>query len=288
MFGYVKVYREELLVREDEAYKSVYCSLCKRLGKEYSFLTRFILSYDCTFYAMFLLSVSGSCTGFTRGRCCCNPAKKCSFCTGGEESLNKAAALSVLLAFYKLEDDIEDEKSFKRLFCKCVRPFFSHWRKKAAHKYPGLDQAAFAMLCGQKEAEADPVCCLDKAADPTAQMMAEVLAEDAADDVQKRIFSQLGYQLGRWIYLIDAADDLCEDEKNGSFNPFLVLQKEERNRENMQMILSRCLAQMFDAYNLLDLQDFKGILDNIILKGLPVMQEKVLNGMEGVKNEGPL
>lgn len=283
MFGYVKVYREELLVREDEAYKSVYCGLCRRLGKEYSFLSRFILSYDCTFYAVFLMSAAGSCTGFSKGRCCCNPLKRCSFCTGGEASLSKAAALSVLLAFYKLEDDIADEKFFKRFLCKCVRPFFSHWRKKAAQNYPGLDQAASDMLRRQKEAEADPACCLDKAADPTAHMMARILAEDAADDMQKRIFFQLGYQLGRWIYLIDATDDLCEDEKDGGFNPFLMLPKEERNPQNIQVILSRCLAQMFDAYNLLDIQDFKGILDNIILKGLPVMQEKVLSGMEGVK-----
>ena len=49
MFGYVTIYKDELLVREFNEYKSVYCGLCRTLGTEYSKLSRFILSYDCTF-----------------------------------------------------------------------------------------------------------------------------------------------------------------------------------------------------------------------------------------------
>ncbi|MCH5300898.1 MAG: hypothetical protein J1E56_06215, partial [Ruminococcus sp.] len=114
MFGYIKIHKEELLVREYEAYKSVYCGLCKRMGKEYSFLSRFILSYDSTFYAMFLMSQNYKCTGFERKRCACNPLKKCTFCKGGEEALSKASALSVILAYYKLVDDINDSGILKQ------------------------------------------------------------------------------------------------------------------------------------------------------------------------------
>ena len=40
MFGYLQVRKSELLVREWEAYKAVYCGLCKQMGKDYPFLTR--------------------------------------------------------------------------------------------------------------------------------------------------------------------------------------------------------------------------------------------------------
>ena len=54
MFGYLQIQKSELLVREYEAYKAVYCGLCRQMGKDYSVFTRFTLSYDCTFYAMLL------------------------------------------------------------------------------------------------------------------------------------------------------------------------------------------------------------------------------------------
>ena len=64
MFGYLQVDKAELKVREWEAYKSVYCGLCRQMGRDYSFLSRLALSYDCTYYAMLLMSVHRSCTGF--------------------------------------------------------------------------------------------------------------------------------------------------------------------------------------------------------------------------------
>lgn len=285
MFGYIKIHKEELLVREYEAYKSVYCGLCKRMGKEYSFLSRFILSYDSTFYAMFLMSQNYKCTGFERKRCTCNPLKKCTFCKGGEEALSKASALSVMLAYYKLIDDINDSEFLKRTLIKVIKHVFSHWRKKAAKKYPQIDIFAKEMVYSQFDAEKDKDCCLDMAAEPTARLLSNLLSIETEDKSLKIVYEQFGYHIGRWIYLIDAVDDLQDDIKKHNFNPFLLLDENERNIENYRIILSRCLAQAYDAYNLIDITDFKGILDNIILKGLPLTQEKVLKGEKGERNE---
>ena len=49
MFGYIRVDRAELLGKEYDAYKGIYCALCRQLGRDYSIFARFILSYDCTF-----------------------------------------------------------------------------------------------------------------------------------------------------------------------------------------------------------------------------------------------
>ena len=79
MFGYLQPYKPYLMIKDFELYKSVYCGLCKQLGRDYGFLTRLILSYDCTFYAILLMSLKRSCTGFSDGRCKFNPLKKCKF-----------------------------------------------------------------------------------------------------------------------------------------------------------------------------------------------------------------
>lgn len=284
MFGYIKIYKDELLVREYEAYKAVYCGLCKKMGKDYSFLSRFLLSYDCTFYAIFLMSQKYKCTGFERKRCTCNPLKKCTFCTGGEQALSKAAALSVILAYYKLVDNIHDSGFFKRNLIKIVKPLVAHWRKKAKNKYPYMDDLGKNMMESQLECESREDCCLDMAAEPTAKMLSQLLSTEAKNSEESLVYSQFGYQIGRWIYLMDAVDDYDDDKKSGGFNPFL-LKNGDFPAEQRRAVLSRCLAQAYDAYNLLDICDFKGILDNVILKGLPVMQKQILSGRKGVKNE---
>ena len=140
VFGYLQIQKSELLVREFEAYKSVYCGLCKQMGKDYSFLTRLSLSYDCTFYAMLLMSVSRSCKGFKDGRCTFNPLKKCKFALCESDCYSKASAFSVISVFYKLKDDLADEGFFRRILTRFLLLFFSHWRKKAAKKYPEIDK----------------------------------------------------------------------------------------------------------------------------------------------------
>ena len=261
-------------MREYDAYKSVYCGLCKRMGKDYSFLSRFILSYDCTFYAIFLMSLRSSCKGFENGRCRFNPLKKCMFCQCGDDALSKAAALSVILAFYKLEDNISDSGFLKRLGCKLVHPFFARWRKKAAERYREIDEFARNMMDAQSEAEKNPECGIDAAADPSAAMLANVLCLEAVDEISERLYRQIGYGLGRFIYLIDAVDDYDDDVKSGGFNPIKNLGQDKF--EVMNNNLSQALAMVFDAYNLLDTVDFKGITDNIILKGLPSVQAEII------------
>lgn len=273
MFGYIRIQKSELLVREYEAYKSVYCGLCKQMGRDYSRLSRFILSYDCTFYGIFLMSLRRSCNGFERKCCRFNPLKRCNYCKAEDDALSKAAALSVILAYYKIIDDIADSGLFKRTAYRIVKPVFSRWRKKAARRYPELDKFASDMTSAQQLAEQDESCSLDKAADPSATMLASVLALEAENDFQKRIYHQMGYGLGRFIYLADAADDIEKDLKNKNFNPFIDLNDRNNVIKNN---LSQALASTFDAYNLLDLVDFKGIIDNVILMGLPTVQNEIL------------
>ena len=218
MFGYLQIQKSELLVRESEAYKAVYCGLCRQMGKDYSVFTRFTLSYDCTFYAMLLMSLNRSCKGFKDGRCTCNPLKKCKFATDSGDAYRKAAAFSMISVYYKIIDDIQDSGFFKKLLCRIIKPFFSHQRKKAADKYPVMDKAVSDMMKMQYDAEHSEKPSVDMSAHPTALMLAAVLSSEAHDEIQKRVLYEFGYHIGRWIYLVDAADDIEKDIKSNGFN----------------------------------------------------------------------
>ena len=275
MFGYVKVDRANLLGKEYDTYKSIYCALCKELGREYSVFARFILSYDCTFYAMLAMSLADETPGFYAARCRFNPLKKCVYAKAESKALPMAAALSVASAYYKLMDNIHDSPWYKRMLYRLIRPFFASWRRKCVKKYPQIEESVKTMLESQLKAEADPDCCLDMAADPTAKMLSEVCGM-IADEVKlrtkqepakvKRILSAFGYFFGRWIYLIDAADDFEDDRKHGNFNAFALAKNEENIADYLIPTLNHCLSEALLSYGLLE----KGIFDSIILNVLTV------------------
>lgn len=285
MFGYLQIQKSELLVREFDAYKAVYCGLCKQMGKSYSFLSRLSLSYDCTFYTMLLMALNQSCTGFKDGHCTFNPLKKCKFAVDSSTAYLQASSFSVILGYYKLKDDIIDSGFLKKLLYRILMPFFSHWRKKAAKNYPELDNLAATMMQQQSKIENDSAS-IDSCADPTAHMLAGVLALESDDKVQKRVLYELGYQLGRWVYLIDACDDYEKDIKHNCFNPIAnQTGKSTHLKNNMANILNQSLARAYDAYVLLDIKDFKGILDNMMQKGFPTVQNKVTQKLTEAANE---
>ena len=77
MFGYVTIYKPELKIKEYEAYKGVYCTLCKEMSKEYGLLSRFLLSYDGTFYVIYKMGLANENVTAEKSHCTFNPCKKC-------------------------------------------------------------------------------------------------------------------------------------------------------------------------------------------------------------------
>lgn len=285
MFGYVRPQKSELLVREFEQYRGVYCALCKQLGKSYGAISRMTLSYDCTFLAMLLMGLSGSPAGFETGRCVVNPLKKCTYCTGERKELIYAAALSVTMIWRKLKDDLADDRLPGKLRACLILPLLARAHKKAARQYPEMERLAAALAQGQKEAERSAEASVDMCAEPTAAMLAGVCRNAAQDETQGRLLEQFGYFLGRWIYLMDAADDLEKDLKEGAFNPLIrkfSLTAESREeeiqaaREWCNGALNFSLARGLEAFQLFDFEQFSPILTNVVRQGLPEMQKLLL------------
>lgn len=290
MFGYIRPYKSELLVREYNQYKAVYCELCRVLGREYGPLARFALSYDCAFYALAALSLSGSGVAEERKRCVCNPLKLCTYLPSPGEAYKKAAALCVLLTYHKLRDDEEDGGFFSSLPSRLLLTVAAPQAKKARARYPFLAGEAEKAMESQRQAEREQAG-VDPCAEPTAKLLEAVFGDlagmEGCNARQRPALERFGYFLGRWVYLMDAADDLGEDLGKGRFNPFIrrlglegkrELSEEDRTRaeEACNAALNATAAQLLLAMNLLELGDFAPIIQNVAEKGLPQVQKEIL------------
>lgn len=295
LFGYVRPQKSELLVREFGEYRGVYCALCDRLGKDYGFAARLALNYDCTFYSIVLLSLSAENPRFSKGRCVVNPLKICAFCRNAEREFSAAAALAVLLAYGKLRDDLSDSSFWRRLLCRLILPIAVRARRRAAKRYPEADGLVSRMMERQEEIERSGCREIDRCAEPTAEMLAGVFglpAEEGGepDSPQARVLRQFGYYLGRWTYLMDAADDLEDDLRRGAFNPFAGKLSLTRNsapeaiasaRAYAAQVLNATLARLGAAANLLEFRNRLGpVVQNVVFKGLPQMQKERLSEKE--------
>ncbi|WP_304583799.1 DUF5685 family protein [Acutalibacter muris] len=287
MFGYVRPYKPELLVKEYGQYKAVYCELCRVLGKEYGAMARFALSYDCAFYALLALSVGGERVEERSGRCVFNPLKPCTYLQSPGEAYKKAAALCVLLTYHKLRDDCLDEGFFSSLGSRLLLPIVSPKARRAAKRYPSMAGIVERTMEEQRQAERESAG-VDRCAEPTASLLRGLFGELAGcDGKQRPALESFGYFLGRWVYLMDAADDLAEDMRRGSFNPFIKrlglegrreLSQEERGAADKACneALNATAARLVLAVNLIDLGAFGPIIENVAQKGLGEVQREIL------------
>lgn len=280
MFGYVKACKPELRIKEYEIYKAVYCSLCKKLGHSYGILSRFTLSYDFTFLALLNMALQDSCDGFEQKRCAFNPLKKCNYCKN-DDAIDMPAAAAMIMLHYKILDNIADERGIKKIGYWCLKPIFSSAHKKAAKKYTQIEDAVAEYITAQNALEKANCTSIDEAADPTAKVMEKILSLCSDDEVQKRVLRRLGYCLGRYIYLLDAAVDLPQDVKKGSYN---VLKNVDENqvKDRITGQLYFCVNEAAKAFELLDIKKYKTILGNIIYLGLEETFLKELNNERSV------
>lgn len=279
MFGYIKAKNEELKVKEFDTYKAVYCSLCRNLGKNYGVFARLTLSYDFTFLSLLNMSLKEGCPHFEKKGCTFNPLKKCNYCKD-DESLEMPSAAAMILLYYKILDNIADENGFKKLGYLIIKPLFSSAHKKAAKKYPHIEQIVKEYVDSQSMLEKENCKEIDRAADPTAIMLSKLLSLCSEDQIQKRTLGRMGYCLGRYIYLLDAAADLPKDIKHNSYNPLrweVQGDPKEYAKERITPQLYMCSNEAALAFELLDIKKYKSILGNIVYLGLEDTFKKELN-----------
>lgn len=264
MFGYVRAYKPELRIKEYEMYKAVYCSLCRELGHNFGIAARLTLSYDFTFLALLKLSLNDEFCGTVKGKCAFNPLKKCNYCKNGKDFEFTTAAAIVML-YYKLLDNIKDETGIKKLGYKILKPRVLKAFKKAEKMYPQLKTVFENYVSLQNKIEHENIKNIDAAAEPTAAMLASMFSMLSGSETEKRVLNRLGYCIGRYIYILDAALDYNADVKKNRYNPFNSV---AQIRQRAEILLYQCINEATLAFDLLPAKRFKDILGNIVTLGL--------------------
>ena len=276
MFGYVTPFKPDLKMREYEAYKSVYCGLCREMGKRFGPFARLTLSYDFAFLAMFELAVKNKMPEFENCRCAVNPLKK-KTCAKSCDELDFSSSVAMIMLYYKVLDNIHDSSWFKKLFWLFLKPFAKSAHKKAAKKYPKLEEDIASAMNRQYDVEKASDICVDESADPTATALAAVCGY--IDETRRGDLERFGYLLGRWVYLIDALDDLEKDIKTKNYNPFLrgCGKSPEEMKEYTKGSINATAAELQLSLEKLDIKVFRPIIYNVIYIGLADTLKRILS-----------
>lgn len=276
MFGYVLPAKDRLSEDEQQRFRAVYCGLCHTLGKRYGFAARFTLNYDFTLLAILLSDAQG---GESRcKRCAAHPCRGCA-AQDVTPALERAADKSLILAWWQLQDHIADSGFFGGLKYRLAALLLHRPCRRARRADPVFDATVREKLSALASLERTQCASIDRAADPFAALMSAI-AEEEKDERRKRVLQQLFYHLGRWIYLVDAADDFADDERSGAYNPlrFRYGAFGEEEKRALAQTLDASVREMSAAYALCDFGVWTPILDSIFYDSLYRIGSAVLRG----------
>lgn len=290
MFGYVRAHSAELKVKEYEMYRGAYCGLCRSMGKCTGQCSRMTLSYDFAFLVLLRICVTNDKISFAPRRCIAHPLKKRSMMERNG-TLDFCARAAAILNYHKIKDDLADEKGFSRLRARLALPLVAHARKKALRAgLSELDAQVSALLCELRELEEKRLPSVDAPADVFGRILA-LICSYGLEDAEERLLSSIGYSVGKWIYSVDALDDMRDDVRRGSYNPFLLLYGgREPSEEQMRDVISALRASLCGAEMALDLvscdcAEVRNIVENIMYLGLDKVMDDVIKRRDADKDK---
>jgi hypothetical protein len=190
-------------------------------------------------------------------------------------ALELTADESVILTYWKLRDSVADEKGWKKAAASLLTLSLRGAYRKAARYRPGFDAAVQKHLSALNQLEKEKCPSIDQTADTFACLLRDAAALEMGEN---RILEQLLYHVGRWIYLIDARDDLAEDREQGNYNPLALRYGPEGDDPALKLTLDHSLELAGSALQLGEFGCRKPILENIIYLGLPLVQRAVFEG----------
>ena len=280
MFGYVRPPLQALPEAEVERFRHMYCGLCHTLGQRYGQTARFILNYDFTYLAILLSDPEeGSVSG---ARCYVSPLRQRAYLEPSA-AMELAADESVILAYWQLRDGVDDHDWFHGLKYRAASAALESAYQKAAVWRPGFDATVRTQLSRLFELEKENCSSMDTAADAFAALLGST-AQEVDDPVRRRVLEQLLYHLGRWVYLVDAADDLKKDAADGNYNPVaLRFGLTDGNwttdaRREFVLSLDHSIRMMATAFELWDFGVWTPILEATVYQGLFQVGKSVLDG----------
>lgn len=272
MFGYIIVNKQEMKFREFDCYQSYYCGLCQNLKERYGRSGQITLSYDMTFVIMLLSSLYEPETDGGSCKCIAHPFE--AHPTRRNQFTDYAADMNILFSYYKSLDDWVDEK---KLSGRAEAAFLRKKNDRVTEKYPQKAERIYALLENIRLYEKAGEKNIDLASGCFGEIMAEIFAwrqDEWEDELRK-----MGFFLGKFIYLMDAYEDMEKDAKSGNYNVFLYKKEEAESAEEFEKsaytILNMMMAECCRAFEKLPIIENVEILRNILYSGVWCRYEMV-------------
>ena len=268
MFGYITVNQKELKFKEYDVYHAYYCGLCRMLGKKYGLWGRFALTYDCTFLILFLSGLYEPDEEQIKGKCPLHMVK--GTCMTNNIFSEYAADMTVLLAYYKCMDDWKDERKttafgYAKLLEKGYQQILEEYPEKCEKIRILFDKISACETAKEEN--------LDKVSGLFGEVLAEVFVykQDEWEDEIRR----MAFFLGKFVYLMDAYEDLEKDKKKGNYNPFSFVEQNEDYEEKCRSVLAMMMAECSREFEKLPIIKNVEILRNIIYSGVWCRYERL-------------
>jgi hypothetical protein len=256
MFGYIIVNTKLLNDEDKKYYQSCYCGLCKALEKEHKNISRMTLNYDMTFLIILLNEVYKDKLENNKLECNCaiHPLKKHSFIQN--ELINYVADMNVLISYYNLLDDWNDDKNIVALsYTKLIQKDFDN----VSLKYSKKAKVIKVNLEELSNIEKKNILKADLPAQCTGNLFGEIFAP--YEDEYSESLKKLGESIGKFIYILDACVDLKGDIKHKRYNPLIMNSKSE-----FDDMLNLLMSDVIKCYNELNISNT--ILENILYSGI--------------------
>ena len=263
MFGYIYVNQKDLSEESKKQYLAYYCGLCQVLKKSSGVKGQILLNYDMTFLIILLTGLYELQNREKMFVCPLHPGKK-KLAYINEASVY-ASDMNVLLSYYNLVDDWEDDHSLPKYM---ISQMLKKDYRRIARKYPRQAQAVetyvrhLDMLERKKEDNIDAISGL------TGEMLGEIFAWK--DDIWAEELHCLGFYMGKFIYLMDAYEDLEKDVRKNEYNPFMKLAKQNhRDFETIsKLILTSMMSECAKSFERLPILLHADIIRNILYSGV--------------------
>ena len=260
MFGFVTANLSELTPEEKQRYNAVYCGICRQIRVRASNLSRLGLQFDMVFLALLLMSLYEPEETTGNRACMLHPVHPRSWIDN--ELIGYCADMNVALAYYKALDDWQDDG---KLSAKAISHVFGKGYEGIAQRYPRQCQTIARCIAQLRLLEQQNCANPDEPAGVFGELMAALLCY--REDLWADTLGEMGFFLGRFIYLADAAMDYAEDRRKHKYNPFLAMETgnvPQQFEQFLVLAMARCTA----AYEKLPLVQDKPLLDNILYSGI--------------------
>lgn len=276
MFGYIITNYDELKIKDFKTYHAYYCGLCRSLRERSGVSSQISLTYDMTFLGLLLSSLyeDGN-VSTAECRCIAHPGNKHLYVKS--DCLNYAADMNIVMTYYKCVDDWNDEK-------KILKVFYGHLlKKKEKRLFPYYEEKIKIItenLANLYMAEKQDCKDLDEVSGYFGRICEAIFVYKK--DEWSDFLAKIGFYLGKFIYLLDAYEDLEEDKKKKCFNPLVGIQaqKKEKFDEFVHQILLMMMSNVGRAFERLPIVTNASILKNIIYSGVWQKYNKIVNKID--------